>query len=71
MLHAYVSWIASQGATNPHPQQGLIELGSKMIAAPTDRPDPKRSATDARLHVFGQFIDHDLTLDLKCGYGVF
>jgi hypothetical protein len=53
-----------QGATNPRLEQGLIELGSKMIAAPTDRPDPADPPPMQGYTYFGQFIDHDLTLDL-------
>jgi Animal haem peroxidase len=56
--------LPAQGATNPRLEQGLTELGSKMIAAPTDRPDPQDPPPMQGYTYFGQFIDHDLTLDL-------
>jgi len=56
--------LPAQGVTNPRLEQGLIELGSKMIAAPTDRPDPDDPPPMQGYTYFGQFIDHDLTLDL-------
>ena len=56
--------LPAQGATIPRLEQGLIELGSKMIAAPTDRPDPEDPPPMQGYTYLGQFIDHDLTLDL-------
>jgi hypothetical protein len=45
-------------------EEGLTELGSKMIAGPKDRPDPEDPPPMQGYTYFGQFIDHDLTLDL-------
>jgi hypothetical protein len=56
--------LPAQGSANPRLEEGLTELGSKMIAAPTDRPDPNDPPPMQGYTYFGQFIDHDLTLDL-------
>jgi len=54
--------LSKQGATNPKIEEGLIELGSNMKDDPT-KP-PTHSPPMAGYTYLGQFIDHDLTLDL-------
>ena len=56
--------LPAQGATNPQLEQGLVDLGAKMIASQSDRPDPEDPPPMQGYTYFGQFIDHDLTLDL-------
>jgi hypothetical protein len=51
-----------QGAMNPRLEEGLIELGEKM--RDDSNEPPKHSTPMAGYTYLGQFIDHDLTLDL-------
>jgi len=51
-----------QGANNPHLEEGLIELGENMK---NDSNEPPRCKTAPAGYTYlGQFIDHDLTLDI-------
>jgi hypothetical protein len=45
-------------------EEGLIKLGANMKDDPNSRPDPKQPPPMAGYTYLGQFISHDLTLDL-------
>lgn len=57
--------LPKQGLKNPRLEEGLIELAKKLKSDQDDSPpDSKHLPPLAGYTYFGQFIDHDLTLDL-------
>jgi hypothetical protein len=54
----------NQSAPELGPEEGLIKLGENMKDDPDSRPDPKKPPPMAGYTYLGQFINHDLTLDL-------
>ena len=75
-LHKVTALEPSQGYTRMFPrlsgsaaspsegEEGLIKLAESMKDDPTSRPDQKHPPPMAGYTYFGQFINHDLTLDL-------